>query len=58
MKLKEFLLGAYSCQKVNDKGRTKLKVDLSPGLLPTALFAWAVYKFLTSGDDYKQSFFL
>ena len=47
MKLKEFLLGAYSCQKVNDK----LKVDLSPGLLPTALFAWAVYKLLTSGDD-------
>lgn len=51
MKLKEFLLGAYSCQKGNDKSRTKLKVDLSPGLLPTALFAWAVYKFLTSGDD-------
>lgn len=51
MKLKEFLLGAYSCQKVNDKSRTKLKVDLFPGLLLTALFAWAVYKFLTSGDD-------
>ncbi|WP_296225674.1 hypothetical protein [uncultured Lactobacillus sp.] len=51
MKLKEFLLGAYSCQEVNDKGRTKLKVDLSPGLLPTAFFAWVVYKFLTSGDD-------
>ncbi|MGM9905893.1 hypothetical protein [Lactobacillus sp.] len=51
MKLKQFLLGEYSCQKVNENGRTKLKVELSPGLLPTALFAWAVYKFLTSEDD-------
>ncbi|CCK84650.1 Putative uncharacterized protein [Lactobacillus equicursoris 66c] len=49
-KLFHFLVGAASAEKVKVGKRSKLKVDLSPGLLPTALIAYAVYKFLTVDD--------
>ncbi|MDD6416514.1 MULTISPECIES: hypothetical protein [Lactobacillus] len=49
-KLFQFLIGTASAEKVKVGKRSKFKVDLSPGLLPTALLAYAVYKFLTNDD--------
>lgn len=50
-KLKEFLIGDYKYSKVMVNGHKKIKLDASPGLIPVALFAAAVIKFLTSDND-------